>query len=93
MSVVLETVGLTRFFGMVRAAENLNIRIEEGEMVGIIGPNGSGKTTFLNLATGYVKPERGRILMDGRDTNALPPRRITRLGVARSFQIPQLYLG
>ena len=93
MSALLETVGLTRFFGMVRAAENLNIRIQEGEMVGIIGSNGSGKTTFLNLATGYLKPERGRILLDGRDTTALPPRLVTRLGVARSFQIPQLYLG
>jgi branched-chain amino acid transport system ATP-binding protein len=93
MSVLLETVGLTRFFGMVRAAEALNIRIHEGEMVGIIGSNGSGKTTFLNLVTGYLKPDRGRILLDGRDTTALPPRRITRLGVARSFQIPQLYIG
>jgi branched-chain amino acid transport system ATP-binding protein len=93
MSVLLETVGLTRFFGMVRAAENLNIRIQEGETVGIIGSNGSGKTTFLNLATGYLKPERGRILIDGQNTTAFSPRLITRLGVARSFQIPQLYLG
>jgi branched-chain amino acid transport system ATP-binding protein len=93
MTALLETVGLTRFFGAVRAAENLNLRVDEGEMVGIIGSNGSGKTTFLNLATGYLKPERGRILLAGRDTTALPPRLITRLGVARSFQIPQLYLG
>jgi branched-chain amino acid transport system ATP-binding protein len=93
MKVLLETVGLTRFFGMVRAAENLDIRIQVGEIVGIIGANGSGKTTFLNLVTGYLKPQRGRILLDGRDTTALPPRLITRLGVARSFQIPQLYLG
>jgi branched-chain amino acid transport system ATP-binding protein len=93
MSALLETVGLTRFFGMIRAAENLNICIQQGETVGIIGSNGSGKTTFLNLITGYLKPERGRIMVDGRDTTALPPRLITRLGVARSFQIPQLYLG
>jgi branched-chain amino acid transport system ATP-binding protein len=93
MSVLLETVGVTRFFGMVRAAQELNIRIDEGEMVGIIGSNGSGKTTFLNLATGYLKPDRGHILLDGRDTTTLPPRRITRLGVARSFQVPQLYIG
>jgi len=93
MSVLLETVGLTRFFGAVRAAENVNVRILDGEMVGIIGSNGSGKTTFLNMATGYIKPERGRILLDGREITALSPRRITHLGVARSFQIPQLYLG
>jgi branched-chain amino acid transport system ATP-binding protein len=93
MSALLETVGLTRFFGMVCAAEELNIRVDEGEMVGIIGSNGSGKTTFLNLATGYLKPDRGRILLAGRDTTMLPPRHITRLGVARSFQVPQLYVG
>ncbi|MGH8677553.1 MAG: ABC transporter ATP-binding protein [Burkholderiales bacterium] len=93
MSALLETVGLTRFFGMVRAAEDLNVRVAEGETVGIIGSNGSGKTTFLNLATGYLKPERGRILLAGRDTTGLPPRTITRMGVARSFQVPQLYLG
>jgi len=91
MSALLETVGLTRFFGSVRAAEDLNMRVEQGETVGIIGSNGSGKTTFLNLATGYLKPERGSILLDGHDTTALPPRAITRLGVARSFQIPQLF--
>src|SRR5262249_9629510 len=90
MSALLETVGLTRFFGAVRAAENLSVRIDAGEMVGIIGSNGSGKTTFLNLVTGYLKPERGRIFLAGQDTTALPPRLITRLGVARSFQIPQL---
>jgi branched-chain amino acid transport system ATP-binding protein len=93
MSALLETVSMTRFFGMVRAAEDLNVRIEEGQMVGIIGSNGSGKTTFLNLATGYLKPERGRILLAGQDITGLPPRVITGLGVARSFQIPQLYLG
>jgi branched-chain amino acid transport system ATP-binding protein len=93
LKALLETKGLTRFFGMVRAAEDLNIRIAEGETVGIIGSNGSGKTTFINLATGYLKPDRGRILLDGADTTSLSPRRVTRLGVARSFQIPQLYLG
>jgi branched-chain amino acid transport system ATP-binding protein len=93
MSALLETVGLTRFFGAVRAAEDLNVQVAEGEVLGIIGSNGSGKTTFLNLATGYLKPERGRILLDGKETTGLPPRTITRMGVARSFQIPQLYLG
>ncbi|MGH8631317.1 MAG: ABC transporter ATP-binding protein [Burkholderiales bacterium] len=93
MSALLETAGLTRFFGMVRAAEDLNVRVAEGEFVGIIGSNGSGKTTFLNLVTGYLKPERGRILLASRDVTGLAPRAITRMGVARSFQIPQLYLG
>jgi branched-chain amino acid transport system ATP-binding protein len=93
VTALLETVGLTKFFGAVRAAEELSVRVDEGEMVGIVGSNGSGKTTFLNLATGYLAPDRGRILLAGRDTAGLSPRLITRLGVARSFQISQLYLG
>jgi branched-chain amino acid transport system ATP-binding protein len=56
-----------------------------------VGANGSGKTTFLNLITGYIKPNSGRILLMGKDTTGLPPRDVTKLGVARSFQIPQLY--
>ncbi len=90
---ILRTVELTRHFGMVKAADALNIEIGKGELVGIVGANGSGKTTFLNLVTGYVKPQRGRVLFRGRDTTGLPPRLITKLGVARSFQIPQLYTG
>ena len=88
---ILQAVDVTRYFGMVRAADGLNIEVGQGELLGIVGANGSGKTTFLNLITGYLKPERGRILFMGRDTTGLPPRAITRLGVARSFQIPQLY--
>jgi len=76
---------------MVKAADGLNVEVGKGELIGIVGANGSGKTTFLNLVTGYLIPERGRILFLGRDTTGLPPRVITKLGVARSFQIPQLY--
>lgn len=88
---ILRTVDICRSFGMVTAADNVNIEVGAGEMVGIVGANGSGKTTFLNLITGYLRPEHGRILIMGRETTGLPPRSITRLGVARSFQIPQLY--
>ena len=90
---ILQAVDVTRYFGMVRAADGLNIEVGQGELLGIVGANGSGKTTFLNLITGYLKPERGRILLMGRDTTGLPPRKITKLGVARSFQIPQIYTG
>jgi branched-chain amino acid transport system ATP-binding protein len=93
MTVLLETVSLSKSFGMVRAAENLNVGVREGELVGIVGPNGSGKTTFLNLVTGYLKPDGGRILFGGRQISGLSPRAVTRLGIARSFQIPQLYTG
>jgi branched-chain amino acid transport system ATP-binding protein len=90
---ILQTVELTKSFGMVRAADAINVKIEGGEMVGIVGANGSGKTTFLNLITGYLTPDRGRILIKGRDSTGLPPRQVTKLGLARSFQVPQLYTG
>ena len=90
---ILQTIELTRSFDMVKAADAINVTIGHGEVVGIVGANGSGKTTFLNLITGYVKPDRGRILIMGRDSAGLPPRLITKRGIARSFQIPQLYTG
>jgi branched-chain amino acid transport system ATP-binding protein len=90
---ILQTVELSKSFGMVRAADAINVKIEGGEMVGIVGANGSGKTTFLNLITGYLTPDHGRILIKGRDSTGLPPRLVTKLGLARSFQVPQLYTG
>lgn len=91
--VILETVGLARHFAGLWAVAGVSVQIRAGEVVGVVGPNGSGKTTFINLVTGYLKPSRGRVLYRGRDITGLGPRQITRLGMARSFQIPQLYLG
>jgi branched-chain amino acid transport system ATP-binding protein len=91
MSVILETRNLHRSFGAVSAARDINVAIEEGEVVGIIGANGAGKTTFVNMVTGYVKPTAGSILFYGNDITALGPREVTDTGVARSFQIPQLF--
>jgi branched-chain amino acid transport system ATP-binding protein len=91
MSAILETEGLTRTFGAVTAARDISVRVEEDSIVGLIGGNGAGKTTFLNLVTGYLKPTAGRIRFGGRDITGLPPRRITRLGICRSFQIPQVF--
>lgn len=88
---ILDTVDLTKSFGMVTAADAISVTVDRGELVGIVGANGSGKTTFLNLITGYLRPDRGRILLMGRDTTGLPPRLVTKLGIARSFQVPQLY--
>ena len=90
MSFVLEAVGLEKRFGAVVAAANINIQIATGERVSLIGSNGAGKTTFVNMITGYLKPDSGHIHLAGRDITPLAPRAITRLGVARSFQIPQL---
>jgi branched-chain amino acid transport system ATP-binding protein len=90
-SPVLETRGLSKAFGMVTAAADIDVRLEAGELAGIAGANGSGKTTFLNLISGYLRPDAGTIRFLGRDITGLAPRVIVGLGIARSFQIPQLY--
>jgi branched-chain amino acid transport system ATP-binding protein len=90
---ILEVRNVSRAFDMLRAVDNVSLAVGEGEVVGIIGTNGSGKTTLLNLITGYLAPTSGRISFQGADITGLGPRRITDLGVARSFQIPQLYIG
>lgn len=90
---ILQTVDLTRNFGMVRAVDKVSVVIRPREMVGIVGANGSGKTTFLNLITGHLVPEQGRITFMGRDITGSPPRVIVKAGITRSFQIPQLYTG
>jgi branched-chain amino acid transport system ATP-binding protein len=90
MNGVLEATGLNKRFGAVVAAQDLALRVGAGERVSLIGSNGAGKTTFVNLITGYLRPDDGRILFSGRDITGLAPRVIARLGVARSFQIPQL---
>jgi branched-chain amino acid transport system ATP-binding protein len=79
-------------FGGIKAADGVTLDVIEGETLAIIGPNGAGKTTFINICTGYLKPQRGDIRFDGRSIRGLPPRGITRIGIARSFQIPQLFL-
>jgi branched-chain amino acid transport system ATP-binding protein len=91
VSVILETRGLTKTFGAVTAANALDVTVESGSVVGLIGGNGAGKTTFINLVTGYLKPTAGRVLFDGMDITGVAPRRITRLGLCRSFQIPQVF--
>jgi branched-chain amino acid transport system ATP-binding protein len=89
---VLSAIGLQKTFGAVVAASDVNINIAPGERLCLIGSNGAGKTTFVNMITGYLKPSQGQILLGEEDITALSPREITRKGVARSFQIPQLCL-
>jgi branched-chain amino acid transport system ATP-binding protein len=91
MAVVLESRGLNKSFGAVTAASDINVGIEQDSVVGLIGSNGAGKTTFINLVTGYLTPTSGSIHYLGRNITGLSPRQITRLGICRSFQIPQLF--
>jgi len=88
---ILEAQQLRKNFGAVVAAWDISAAIHKDTVVGLIGANGAGKTTFINMITGYLKPSSGTIHFQGRDITPLQPREITRLGVCRSFQIPQLY--
>jgi branched-chain amino acid transport system ATP-binding protein len=83
--------GIQKRFGAVVAAADIHMEIPHGQKLSLIGSNGAGKTTFVNMITGFIKPDAGQILLHGEDITGLEPRRITRMGVARSFQIPQLY--
>ena len=91
MTAILETHNLSIQFGGVVAASEISVAVEKGEVIGVIGSNGAGKTTFVNLVTGYLKPTTGTISFKGRDITAMKPRGITELGIRRSFQIPQLF--
>jgi branched-chain amino acid transport system ATP-binding protein len=91
MATILEAKGLSKSFGAVTAANDINARIEQDSVVGLIGSNGAGKTTFINMVTGYLKPSAGTILYQDRDITGMEPREITQLGICRSFQIPQLF--
>jgi branched-chain amino acid transport system ATP-binding protein len=93
MAPVLEARDLNKTFDAVVAAADINVVIDEGEVVGVIGANGAGKTTFINMVTGYLAPSSGTIAYRGADITGTPPRQMTQLGICRSFQIPQLFLG
>jgi len=92
MNPVLSVRGLDKRFGAVVAADALTLDIPGGQKVSLIGANGAGKTTFVNMVTGYLKPDSGSIVLDGTDIGRRSPRRVARLGISRSFQIPQLFL-
>ncbi|HZP19051.1 MAG TPA: ABC transporter ATP-binding protein [Bauldia sp.] len=91
MAAALETVGLTRRFGGIVAANAIALRVEEGARQALIGPNGAGKTTLINLLTGVLRPDAGRIALAGRDISAMPRHRRVKAGLARTFQINQLF--
>ena len=88
---LLTVRGLTRDFRGFRAVDAVDLDIIDGTVHALVGPNGAGKTTLFNLLTGFLRPTAGRIELAGRDITGLPPERVARLGVARSFQITSLF--
>lgn len=90
---VLECQGLERRFGGLVALTGVNLRIERGEIFGLVGPNGSGKTTMTNAITGFFPPQVGSILLNGRDITGMQPHKVATLGVARTFQNLALFNG
>ena len=89
---ILETIGLEKHFGGIVAAHDVTLAVEKGARHALIGPNGAGKTTVINLLTGVLKPTAGRIMLEGRDITDVVPHGRVRLGMARTFQINQLFL-
>ena len=92
MTIALETIGLRKQFGGIAAVNNVSLRIEKGARHALIGPNGAGKTTLINLLTGVLSPSSGSILLQGRDITHVGVHRRVAFGLARTFQINQLFL-
>ncbi|MDQ1483546.1 MAG: branched-chain amino acid transport system ATP-binding protein [Actinomycetota bacterium] len=90
---MLETRGLGRSFGGLKAVSDVSFSVEEGQVLGVIGPNGAGKSTFINLVTGHIKPTQGQVLIDGKDLTGAPPWVIAHARVARTFQIVKPFRG
>ena len=88
---MLQVEAVEKSFGDFKAVDGANLRVGKGEVVAVIGPNGAGKTTLFNLITGQLRPDRGRIIFKGEDISRLPPYQICRKGIARSFQIVNVF--
>jgi branched-chain amino acid transport system ATP-binding protein len=90
-STFFEVTDLAKRFGGVDAVNGVSLDVDDGEICSVIGPNGAGKTTLFNLISGYVKPDRGRVSFRGEDFTGRAPKSITRCGIARSFQIVNIF--
>ena len=88
---ILEIKGASRFFDKFQALSNINVSFMPGELTAIIGPNGAGKSTFFNLISGGVPPSQGQVLFEGRDITGLAPHAFARIGIAKSFQITNVF--
>ena len=90
---LFELRDVSKSFGGLTVADELNLHVDEGEIVSLIGPNGAGKTTVFNLVTGIYRPDSGEIRFEGRNIVGLAPHKITQLGIARTFQTLRLFLN
>jgi len=86
---VLEIENLDKSFGGIKAVNRCSLKVQKGSITGLIGPNGAGKTTLFNLVTGFHKPDRGGIWLSGKRIDGLPPHKIARRAISRTFQIPR----
>jgi branched-chain amino acid transport system ATP-binding protein len=84
---------ISRSFGGLKALKDVSLDIRPGEIFGLVGPNGSGKTTLLNAIAGFFPPQEGKILFEGKNITGMPPHRVARLGIARTFQNLALFRG
>ena len=91
MTAQLVTEGIVKRFGGLTALDRVSFQIETGELVGLIGPNGSGKTTFLNVLSGFYRPEQGGVWFEGRSIEGREPSDLAARGIARSFQVTKIF--
>jgi branched-chain amino acid transport system ATP-binding protein len=91
VSDLFRVEGLEKSFGGLAVSRNVSLAMQPGERLALIGPNGAGKTTFVNLVTGQLKPDAGRVILDGGDVTALGPVRRVRKGLVRTFQVTRLF--
>src|SRR6202050_5945547 len=90
---LLQVDGLVKRFGGFRALDNLSCAIGRGEILGLVGPNGSGKTTCINVISGLYPPDSGNIRFEGRAISGLPSHRLVHAGINRTFQVPRPFLS
>ena len=90
-AMILQTQGVSKMFGSLKALDHVDLEVEKGEIFGIAGPNGAGKSTLFNVIAGTFPPTEGKIVFGGLDVTSLKAHRICRLGLARTFQVPQTF--
>jgi branched-chain amino acid transport system ATP-binding protein len=88
---IIETRGVTKHFGGLRAVDGVDLQVREGDLHSIIGPNGAGKTTLFNLISGYIKPSSGQVFLRGKEITGTPLHRMAHMGLGRSFQITNIF--